>query len=114
MNKGMNWGVFKGLYNGYGIYWNGSYNVEGSGDYRTIKDAQTVIDSDVAESRILEAAKRKAKAESGKYLVAIMQDDDSVVVKTPAGYRKFEDRRRLRNAIADLEDEFDMEFMWLN
>ncbi len=114
MNKGMNWGTFKGLYNGYGIYWNGSYNVEGGGDYRTIKDAQKVIDDDLAESKAREVAKRKEKAESGKYLVAIDQCDGTVIVRTPAGYRKFENRRKLRIAIADLEDEFDMEFMWLN
>lgn len=42
-------GVFKRRHKGYGIYWRGSYNVEGDGCYLTLSEAVDAIDRHVAE-----------------------------------------------------------------
>jgi hypothetical protein len=108
----LTFGVFKQLYNGYGIYWDGSYNIDGDGEYRNIQEAKNRIDLDIAEREKRDAIVRQEKIASKKYLVARHGDNGTVTVETPQGILTFPDIRRYRQCIFGLEDTYDKDVIW--
>lgn len=113
MRDALNWGVFKGLYKGSGIYWKGKYNIEGShSEYATMDEARQQIDRDIVAREAHEAAERAEKAASGNYLVC-RRDCETVVVDTPDGRLEC-DLRKFRNTVMwELEEKYDREILWV-
>ena len=102
-------GIFKGLHAGRGIYWSqGTYNVEGNGNYASKVQAIAEIDRYNAAMDAKEQADARAKAESGKYLV-VTRNGEGRAVSTPDGIVLFATMREFRQAIFDLQDRYGMD-----
>ncbi len=101
-------GAFKGLHAGRGIYWSGTFNVEGDGEYRTIKEARARIDEMNARYSAEDLAKRRAQAASGNYLV-VRCVGDGRSIETPDGLLVFKTMREFRQNVFDVEEKYSME-----
>lgn len=102
-------GIFKGLHNGYGIYWQDkAYNVEGDGSFATIADARSSIDKHVEEQHKREYQAALDKVASG----AIRADriGDMVTVQLPTGTITVS-IREYRNNVFLWEEKFDRDIV---
>jgi hypothetical protein len=77
------WGIFKETYKGEGIYWRGSYNVEGQGSHATIAEARAKIDKWLQDTAEKEAKEKEAQIAAGA--VRAVRTGDSVTVYFPDG-----------------------------
>lgn len=108
----LTFGAFKELYRGSGIYWAGTYNVEGDGRYRTLADARKQIDDDVSRRELREAAEKAAKlAEAKAAGLWAERNGDSVVVHTPDGDVSCTIRAYRNQIVWDLENKYDREIV---
>lgn len=106
-------GIFKELYRGYGIYWKGTYNVEGGGSFATIKEARAVVDADTLDREARDAAKRGAKVADARANGGIVatREGDVVTVEFPDKTLTVSIREyRLKSR--DWEDEYDTEIVF--
>lgn len=107
----MTFGAFKQVHDGFGIYWAGSYNVEGDGSYTTIHEAKVAIDQRNLSRKAREDAETIAKIATGNYIVARKLGDE-VSVSTPAGPITFGTMRAFRQQVFELEERFGMDLIW--
>jgi hypothetical protein len=97
-----NWGIFKGVHNGQGIYWGGTYNVEGNGQYATMAQAKSAIDEQAAKWKAKEHADDLARIEAGA--IRAVRQGETVTVHLKAGPLELT-LRQYRNQVFDLEDQ---------
>lgn len=97
----LKWGIFKGTHNGHGIYWNGSYNIEGVGKLDTIAKAKAAIDGLMATRLAREHDEKIAKIQAGA--IAAERIDETVLIHLPTGAVTMT-IREFRQRVFDLED----------
>lgn len=105
----MNWGVFKRRHKGYGIYWRGSYNVEGDGCYRTLGEAVEAIEGHLAERAEREQREQSERLKAGNVMRA-HRSGDIVTVHTPDGALTM-DIRQYRREVFQIQDKYDMDIV---
>lgn len=94
------WGVFREIYRGQGIYWAGTFNIEGRGEFKTISSARTAIDGHVAAYESRELQSRLRQVRSGA--IACVRDGDNVTVHTePVCVMTI---RQFRQSVFDIEE----------
>lgn len=79
-----NWGAFKGTYRGEGIYWGGSYNTEGEGEFRTLAECRAYIDQKHDARMKRERDEAHKLASEGKALL-VEKHKDTMRVHLPTG-----------------------------
>lgn len=109
--KAPNWGIFKGVHNGDGIYWNGSYNVEGTGSYDTQGEAMAAIDAKRQAQETARVNEAIAKAAAGKAILC-HREGDEVTCNFKDGVKTVSIRHYRQN-IFDWEEQTGMEFIIL-
>lgn len=77
------WGIFKETYKGEGIYWSGTYNVEGQGSHKTVQDARDVIDSWLKARAENELKEKQDEIAAGA--IKAVRAGDNVTVYFPDG-----------------------------
>ena len=102
------WGIFKELYNGSGIYWNGSYNLEGSGSYKTIAKARLASDISLATQKKREDEEILEGVKVGKYILC-SRVGDTVTAHTPDGDKEYSIRHWRNSAVWETEEKYNME-----
>lgn len=106
-------GCFKELYKGNGIYWDGTYNIDGSGSYRTIAEARLAQDAFAIERDKRDAQERTVKAKDGKH-IPCKRIGDIVTAFTPDGELTYGIREWRNKALWDLEEKYDMEIVYID
>jgi hypothetical protein len=105
------WGVFKGVYRGDGIYWSGTYNVEGRGDFETIAACHQFIDDKILKADTAKDEDGKAKIELGRG-IGVKREGDNVRIFFPEGERQMT-IRQYRQTVFEMEEQLGKEFVWL-
>jgi hypothetical protein len=108
-------GAFKQLHKGDGIYWAGTYNVEGDGSFQTLSEAKAAIDSKVVRRQQEENAANEAKAASGNYLICRKYEENGVWMsscETPEGVLTMQ-MQKFRQILFDLEEKYGKDILWL-
>lgn len=107
-------GAFKCHHAGNGIYWRGSYNVEGVGTFATLKEAQAYSEEVNRLCAEREAHERAELVAGGNVITARAESDGSVTFTIPGhGERKAPNKRRAGAMVFDLCEEFGMDVIWL-
>lgn len=104
-------GIFKCIYRSQGIYWDGSYNLDGQGSYRTLAEAKLAIDNHIESCRNRESAEHVAKVSSGEFILA-HRDGDSVRLELPEGEKTIT-IREYRQTVFDMEDRYGKSFLFV-
>lgn len=108
----MTFGAFKEVYRNQGIYWDGTYNIEGSGQWRTLDECRRAVDRHIDAVEREEKRLLSEQIASGSVLVAKRLPDDSVTIKTPTGEVKFDTMRKARQNVFLLMDHYGMDLVW--
>jgi hypothetical protein len=103
-------GVFKEVHNGDGIYWDGTYNVEGVGSYSSIAEARQAIDDKRKRQQDRELAEKLARIDAGRAVKAERAGDTVTVFCNPPRTMTI---REYRQRVFDMEDEFGKEIVVL-
>ena len=101
---GASMGVFKGLYRGQGIYWDGAYTLDGSGNYRTMGEAHSAVDRMTVERERLEAEERQRAVDNGA--IVCVRAGDSVTVRYPDKAQETMTIRQFRQRVFDIESSY--------
>ena len=100
-------GAFKEVYRNQGIYWAGSYNLDGSGDYRTLGEARAAVDRMHLETAKREQAEKESKVASGA--IVCQRVGDSVTVNYPDKPAEVMTIRQFRQRVWDIESAYDLD-----
>ena len=109
--KSTSWGVRKETYKGEGIYWGGSYNVEGNGDYGTIAEAREAVDRYWADREEKERLEASSKLASGA--IAVERSGDVVHLTYPDRSTESMPIREFRLKVYDIEEKWGVETVWV-
>ena len=99
------YGAFKGLHKGYGIYWSGTYNIEGDGSYPTLAAAREACARAADAMEDCDRQQRRAAIEAGG--IPWTRDGDTVTARTPNGPVVCTIRQWRNNVVWDIEDRYD-------
>lgn len=100
-------GAFKESHMGEGIYWAGTYNVEGVGNFATLSEARTYAES------IVRTNEARRDDTTGKISARMNADGTATFLVPGHSERTAVNRRKAGNMAFDLSDEFGMEVVWL-
>lgn len=104
-------GAFRELYRNQGIYWAGTFNIEGHGEYRSLNDAKAAIDRHIEALKAVDAARQSAAVDSAS-LIAHKNADGSYTIVTPNGPMHCVSKNAVRSVVFSLEEKFDTSLVW--
>lgn len=108
-------GVFKENYRGHGIYWAGTYNVDGDGEYKTILAVRSAVDELITQREARVKIENDEKAATGQYLICRKYkegDEWKATCETPEGVLDM-GIGAFRRILFDLEDQYEKEVLWV-
>jgi hypothetical protein len=100
-------GAFKECYRNQSIFWDGAYNLDGSGSYRTIGEARAAVDRMHEQTSKREAQEKEAKIAGGA--IVCERQGDTVFVNYPDGTREEMTIRQFRQRVFKIEDQYGLE-----
>lgn len=104
-------GAFKENYRNQGIYWDGGYNLDGSGHYRTIGEARAAVDRMHEQTAKRESQEKSQKIADGA--IVCERQGDSVTVNYPDGTREEMTIRQFRQRVFEIEDKYNRETVFV-
>ncbi len=107
-----NWGIFKKVHGGMGVYWNGKYNLEGEGSYNTMAEAIKAID--LRNKRYQDKKDEEAREKIARGAIKVVKDGDMVNLTYPDGSVGRMELRRFRQTMDDIEAKWKAEIVWSN
>ena len=108
----MSTGIFKGTYSGDGIYWQGTYNVDGSGSFATMAETRAYIDKLHAQRKERDIEQARLKIEAGAIRLQRL-NLETARVYFPSGAQDLP-MRKVRQSVFDWEDQYKAECVWLD
>lgn len=109
MNLSM--GAFKECYRSQSIFWNGSYNLDGSGDYRTIGEARRAVDLMWSMREQTEREEIARKLANGA--IPVSRNGESVHMTLPDGTSQTMTIRQFRQSVFQIEEQWDRETVFV-
>lgn len=108
----MTFGAFVENYRSQSIFWDGSYNLDGSGSYRTIGEARQAVDRQI-QARIEQEEQERMSNAQDSSLIRIKRNGDTCQVTFPDGSQISASVRQVRRDLFNWEEQYQTSVAWI-